>query len=190
MCGKWAQITSRMLCASNPGKDSCQGDSGGEDYHEKQRQTSKTRQIWMVVIIDTGTLLMVMKLGADWNIVIKVPLWLRLAAFTLWLGSFLGARAVLRFLDKKLTKSRFFQSNAPGVYARVTSQLSWVKSRITGTTCSAWASSKVIRNYELSENSEIESQLEPKIKLSRIQVSIKENWKLRVSVKEFLYLTG
>merc|ERR1712200_104021 len=29
------------------------------------------------------------------------------------------------------------QSNAPGVYARVTSQLSWVKSRITGTTCSA-----------------------------------------------------
>ena len=24
------QITSRMLCASNPGKDSCQGDSGGD----------------------------------------------------------------------------------------------------------------------------------------------------------------
>ena len=24
------QITSRMLCASNPGKDACQGDSGGD----------------------------------------------------------------------------------------------------------------------------------------------------------------
>ena len=51
----------------------------------------------MVVIIDTmGTLPMVMNHGADWNIVIKVPSWLRLGAFTLWLGSFLGARAALR----------------------------------------------------------------------------------------------
>ena len=48
-----------------------------------------------------------------------------------------GCAQVFKF-DKKLKKSRFFQSNAPGVYARVTSQLSWVKSRITGTTCSAW----------------------------------------------------
>ena len=56
-----------------------------------------------MVIIDTGTLPMVMNQGADWNFVNKVPSWLRPGAFTLWLGSFRGARAALRFLN--LTKS-------------------------------------------------------------------------------------
>ena len=43
MCSKWSQITSRMLCASNPGKDSCQGESGGDDDHEEKKDKRQRR---------------------------------------------------------------------------------------------------------------------------------------------------
>ena len=32
-----------MLCASNPGKDSCQGESGGDDDHEEKKDKRQRR---------------------------------------------------------------------------------------------------------------------------------------------------
>jgi len=74
-----SSVTSRMICASNPGSDACQGDSGGP---------------------------LVTKVGAGYTLIGLVS-WGQGCA----------------------------QASAPGVYSRVTSQLSWVSARITGTTC-------------------------------------------------------
>jgi secreted trypsin-like serine protease len=74
-----SSITSRMICAAAPSKDSCQGDSGGP-----------------LVVQENGSY--------------------KLAGIVSW-----GAGCA--------------QSNAPGVYARVTNQLGWLNARIQGSRC-------------------------------------------------------
>ena len=69
-----------MICASDPGKDACQRDSGGP---------------------------LVTRVGAGYTLIGLVS-WGQGCA----------------------------EAAAPGVYARVTNQLDWVRARITGDTCS------------------------------------------------------
>jgi len=77
-------ISSNMLCASNPGKDSCKGDSGGP-LVTNEGPTSGT-SYYLIGVVSWG----------------------------------FGCA----------------QPTAPGVYARVTKQLSWINRNIKGETCS------------------------------------------------------
>jgi len=73
-------ITDRMICAADPGKDSCQSDSGGPLVIQNNKGSYE-----LAGIVSYGK-------GCAWE-------------------------------------------KFPGVYARVTNQLGWIKDRITGKTC-------------------------------------------------------